>query len=186
MNKPIVFWLMLALLPALLSAQTDVPRFSKYPVAGSGCFVYMPADPGEFTASDSEDGSKVYVGEAVQGDFFFAAIVVQLSAPLDAEDPVTGWDFDVHYDLMESYLNFLQAQLGVTASAGYGRGHKMESNSMAVGVIDYWQDGEGQQYAVKSWCDPHFLAVLMVYGPGEYPHFNAQEMYLNGFRFPEQ
>lgn len=176
----------LALLPAALSAQTDVPRFSKYPVAETGCTLYMPADPGEFTASDSEDGSKVYVGEVQSGDYFFAAIVVKLAEPIDGSDPITGWNFGANYLLMESYLDFLKGQFGVTDAAGYGKGHTMESNEMAVGMIDYWLDAEGVRYAIKGWCDPHFLAVLMVYGPDEYPHFNALELYLNGFRFPAQ
>jgi hypothetical protein len=87
--------------------------------------------------------------------------------------------------MITSYLDFLQGQFGITGAAGYGKGHTMETAPNAIGVIDYWEDAEGLQYAVKSWCDGDFLSVMILYGAGEYPIFNAQEMFLNGFRFPE-
>lgn len=54
----------------------------------------------------------------------------------------------------------------------------------ALGMIDYWEDRDGLSYSVKGWIDPNFLSVMYIYGEGDYPSFNLQEMYLNGFRFP--
>lgn len=157
----------------------SVPRFAKYDVAETGCKVYLPADPGEFELTLSEDKSEVYTAEVTHNDYNFAVIVVKFSEPIgDVDDDKT--------DMVTSYLDFLQGQFGITASAGYGKGHTMESAPDAVGVIDYWEDNEGLQYAIKSWCDGNYLSVLMLYGQGEYPIFNVQEMFLNGFRFPEE
>jgi hypothetical protein len=173
----------LPLLLALLSLATiarsqDIPQFAKYQVAGTGCHVYLPGDPGEFELSLSEDSSEIYIGEVSHNDFFFAVIAVKFSEPL-------GTDKLVNEDLTMSYLDFLQEQFGVVAAAGYGTGHTLESAPAAIGVIDYWEDVDGLQYAVKAWCDGNYLAVLLLYGPDQYPHFGAQEMFLNGFRFPE-
>ena len=88
-------------------------------------------------------------------------------------------------DLTMPYPDFLQEQFAVIASAGYGKGHTLESTPAAIGVIDYWENVDGLQYAVKAWCDGDYLAVLLLCGPQEYPVFSVQEMFLNGFRFPE-
>lgn len=156
----------------------SVPRFKKYDVAQTGCAVYLPADPGEFSMTLSEDESEVYTAEVGHGDFSFAVIVVRLKEPLND-------NADEKNDLMTAYLDFLQDQFSVTEAAGYGWGHTLESAPKAVGVIDYWEDADGLSYAVKAWCDGNVLSVLMLYGKGEYPYFNAQQMYLDGFRFPQ-
>lgn len=156
-----------------------VPRFAKYDVAETGCKVYLPADPGDFEMTMSEDKSEVYTAEVTHNDYNFAVIVVKLSEPLEDDNAVKE-------DLLTSYLDFLQEQFSVTGSAGYGKGHTLDSAPKAIGVIDYWEDAEGLQYAIKGWCDGNYLAVLMLYGADEYPIFNVQEMFLNGFRFPEE
>lgn len=37
---------------------------------------------------------------------------------------------------------------------------------------------------VKGWVDANRLALLFVHGKGDYPILNAQQMFLDGFRFP--
>jgi len=172
------------ILPLLLVLTTvawsqSVPRFAKYAIAETGCNVYLPGDPGAFEMSLSEDNSEVFTGEVTHNDFNFAVILVKFSEPI-------GNDKETMNDMITSYLDFLQTQFGVTGSAGYGLGHTLESAPGAVGVIDYWEDADELQYAVKSWCNGEFLAVLLLYGAEEYPIFNAQQMFLDGFRFPEK
>jgi hypothetical protein len=156
-----------------------VPRFAKYDIGETGCKVYLPSDPGDFEKSLSEDNSEVYTGESEHEGFKFAVILVKFSEPI-------GNETEVKNDMMTSYLDFLQTQFGVTESTGYGLGHTLESAPDAVGVIDYWVDSDGIEYAIKSWCDGDYLAVLLLYGVGEYPIFNVQQMFLDGFRFPSE
>lgn len=161
-------------------AQVDeeqVPRFQKFPVAETGHFMYFPEGTEVvFTTSDSEDGSKVYTTDVPFGNFNFAAIVVDLK--------------DVTYDtkedkeaLITAYLDFLRENYSIAANAGIGFGHTLESSPDAVGAIDYWEDDDLMQYAVKAWMDEKTLAVLMIYGANEYPYYNAQTLFLDGFRF---
>jgi hypothetical protein len=154
----------------------SVPRFAKYDIAETGCAVYLPGDPGEFDLTYSEDSSEVYTGEVTHEDFNFAVILVKFYEPLGDENEVKN-------DMIKGYLDFLQGQFSITGSAGYGEGHTMDAAPNAVGVIDYWEDSDGLQYAIKSWCDGKFLAVLLLYGNEEYPIFNAQQMFLDGIRF---
>jgi hypothetical protein len=172
-------FLLLFLAAGILTYAQSVPRFAKYDIAETGCKVYLPSDPDEFELTLSEDKSQVYTGEVTHEEFNFAVILVKFSEPI-------GDDADIKNDMITSYLDFLQTQFGVTGSAGYGLGHTLESAPNAVGVIDYWEDSDGLQYAVKSWCDGDYLAVMILYGAEEYPIFNVQEMFLNGFRFPEE
>ena len=50
-------------------------------------------------------------------------------------------------------------------------------------MIDYWEDKDGDRWAVKGWVDANRLAVMYIYGKGDYPYLNAQQMFLDGFRF---
>lgn len=175
---------LLALMLSLTAfAQSQpVPRFAKYAVAKTGCSVYLPGDPGQFELTLSQDSSEVYTGEVQQGEFYFAVIVVKFT-------PATASEIESQEDkelLMESYMDYLKEQFSIEEAAGYGRGHTMDDAPKAAGVIDYWTGDDKTEYAVKSWCDGQYLSVLLLYGPKEYPHYNAQNMFLNGFRFPGQ
>ncbi len=158
-------------------AFTQVPRLTKYTIGDSGASAYFPSEP-EFELSYSEDSSKVYTGEVESDSFNFAAIVVQFKENI-------GNDKVANEDLLIAYLDFMKAQFNITETAGYGKGHTMDSNPDAAGVIDYWEDAEGINYQVKGWVDDAFLALMIIYGDSEYPIFNISQMFLNGFRFPE-
>ena len=113
---------------------------------------------------------------AVQRRMRAAAALAPIDAALDA-------DADGTEELLVSYLAFLQQQFDVRESAGVGRGHRLESHPAARGVIDYWRSADGERWAVKGWVDRERLAVLMVRGPDDYPHFNAAQLYFDGYRF---
>lgn len=157
-------------------AQEPVPRFKKYPVMETGCSYYLP-DSTEFELSFSEDGSKVITGELLFGEFHFSTITVEFVKGMElAKEDMPA--------LIESYLNYLMSTLDIVQSAGIGWGHTLDSNPKAIGAIDYWVDSEGTQFAVKVWCDNNYMAVLFLYGDKEYPYYTAQQLFLDGFRFP--
>ena len=145
--------------------ETKVPRFEKRSIAETGCFFYGPQDFPELEKSYSEDGSEVYSGEFMVGNHNFGVIMVKFIPEMTASSP------EEMEALMESYMDFLAEQANVPN---------------ARGGIDYWEDAGAQQYAVKGWVDTRFLCVLYISGDTEYPVFNVQEIYLNGFRFPEE
>lgn len=71
------------------------------------------------------------------------------------------------------------------AYTGSGIGHTLESNPIAKGYIDYWEDAEGDSWAVKACIDGNYLTVMYIAGDIDNMNFNLQQMFLNGFRFPE-
>lgn len=160
---------------ASLFAQDTIPRFKKIPVQKSGCFMYAP-DTLQFDLSYSDDSSAVYTGEWIIGDHRFAAIIVDLNN-------VTFESKEEKEDLLMSYMDFLQSSFEITDAVGYGKGHTLENDPTAIGVIDYWMDASADEWAVKGWINDDYIAVLMIYGAGQYPHHSIQEMYLNGIRF---
>ncbi len=181
--KRIATWLSLLLLPILLTAQTTstakVPRLSKMAIGQSGCAAYFPAGMPDFELSKSEDGADVYTSEVEVDGFLFGCIAVKFGEPFTDSSP------EEMEALLISYMEFLQSNFGITASAGVGKGHTLESAPDARGVIDYWEDAAGVQYAVKGWVNQQALGIMVIYGASEYPHFNLQQMYLDGFRFGE-
>lgn len=174
--RPLILVLLICAVHSLQAQQ--VPRFAKYPIGDSGCEGYFPGDP-EFEMTWSDDSSKVYTGEVALDSFNYFAICVKLSEPQSASQRE-------QLDLLESYMDFLQEALEVTGSAGYGEGHTLEYYPSVSGVIDYWEDAGGNSYTVKGWTNTQYLVVLGIYGQGEYPYFNAGQMYLEGIRFPEE
>jgi hypothetical protein len=160
------------------AGDTPVPRFEKQLAFDGGPSVYLLKGTDPYEKSLSDDGSEVYTAEGSQGEYNFASIVVRFVPPMKDASPE---DME---GLLVGYLEFLQTQFGVTEAAGVGRGHTKESLPDVRGVIDYWVDADGLRYAIKGWVDQNFLGVQMIYGPDEYPIFNAQQMFLDGFRFP--
>jgi hypothetical protein len=151
-------------------------NFRKYQVAQTGCYCYMPADPGNFEEQKSEDGQLMYLAEVEVNDNLFGIIMVVLNKEFST------YSANDLKDLLVSYMDFLKESFEVTGSAGYGYGHTLSSNLKAQGIIDYWQCKEGKEIAVKGWIDNNTLAFLYVKGK-ELPNPNVQSMFLNGFIF---
>lgn len=161
--------------PEKPAEKPPVPRFEKQAIGACGCAVYAPPGLVVEAPTKSQDGADVWTAVAHHGGYEFGVVAVKFAEPFAEADPLE--------DLLVSYMDFLKSQLGITGAAGVGRGHTLESNPAAKGVIDYWTDAEGDSWAVKGWVDPKRLAVLYIAGKGEYPYFTAQQLYLDGFRF---
>lgn len=181
--KSLATFLSFLVLPFFLAAQSDtkipVPRLSKIPIGQSGCSAYFPDGMSEFELSKSEDGSDVYTGEANVDGYYFACITVKFAEPL------TNISAEEQEELLISYMDYLKNNFGIITSAGVGRGHTLESAPDARGVLDYWEDAEKTKFAVKGWVNSNYIGIMILYGPTEYPIFNVQQMYLDGFRFGE-
>jgi hypothetical protein len=160
-------------------AQESFPRLIKQSIGTSGCQAYFPGTVATFDLSYSEDGAKIFTGELLTNGFGFGTITVQFANPITDRDGVV-WD-----GLVDSYLNFLQQQMNITQSAGLGKGHSLESHPIAKGYLDYWTDVDNVQYVIKAWMDENYMGILYVYGDTNQLNFNIQELFLNGFRFPE-
>jgi hypothetical protein len=111
------------------------------------------------------------------GEFNYGVICVRFN------DTDEGTE-DELIELLISYLDFLQGQLGITGTVGYGKGHRLAQYTDVYGVLDYWEDVDGFQYTVMGWISNEYLAVQLVYGikEAEQPVYN---MYFQGLRLPE-
>lgn len=166
------------LLPVLLCVCLNAATQSlkKYPVANTGCSVYMFCDPKRFTADIDDDSSNVYTSECFVGEVKYGVMLIELRKPIasiaKAED-----------ELLER-LDFLKADFSVTDSAGYGRGHRLNQNENTRGVIDYWKDSEGNNWKIKAWTDLKFVAILYALSKTELPEQRVS-VFLEGIRFKE-
>ncbi len=156
----------------------QVPHFSKYQISETGYSSYFPADPGKFEVQKSEDDLLLYLGETEVQSCKYGLILVLF------EDKLAGSSKEELQDLLISYMDHLKTSFEITGSAGYGKGHTLDSNPDAQGVIDYWENAAGLQYAVKGWIDKNALGFLYV-SAKELPNINYQNLFLNGFRFKE-
>lgn len=155
----------------------QAPRFSKQALGESGLYAYLP--PGMiFEHSHSEDGSDIFTGEAeMAGGYTFGVIAVRFLEPMQDLAP------EARESVLISYMEFLREEvIMATSSVGFGKGHRLDEVPEAVGVIDYMEDAEGLQYAVKGWITARHLVYYYVYGQDEYPYVSAYQMYVDGLR----
>jgi len=174
-----VLTLVFSLFTVFNQAQESFPRFVKQAISTSGCQAYFPGTVDDFEMSYSQDGAEVYTGEIETNGYNFATITVKFAEPIPDQNAVV-WD-----GLVDSYLTYLQQQFSIIESAGIGKGHTLESHPIAKGYLDYWADVDGIQYVIKAWMDENYLGILMVYSETNDLDFNLQQVFLNGFRFPE-
>jgi hypothetical protein len=160
----------------LISTQAySQDQFRKYPIGASGCSAYFFSDPGQANVSFSPDSSTVYTIESQDTEgITYSIIVIDLSIELMEEEIEP---------MLISYVDYLKEQFGVTASVGYGKGHRLGSYDKARGVIDFWNTKE-DDVAVKAWGDPNFLSVMMVFSERGKDVTNKSQAFFNGFRFP--
>jgi len=174
-----LFLIIQSILAIVVSGQeTASTSFRKYPVESTGCFVYLPAAPGEWKLDKSEDGSDVYTLSQEFDGYSFDVIAVKFGNPL------TGASHEEMEGLLISYLNYLKSQLGVTESVGYGKGQQLPGNETAIGVLDFWKAPDESQSKVKGWITESHLAVLLVSGNSDPSEKATTNVFLNGFRFP--
>ena len=100
--------------------------------------------------------------------FLFGCIVVRFS------ESNLGFSPDDMEQLLLGYMEYLKEVFEVTKSAGAGTGHTLESCPDARGVIDFLEDTNENQLAVKGWVNQKYLGFLYLSGAEEYPHFNLQ------------
>jgi hypothetical protein len=172
MRKLAVFYLLILFVN---SSQSQGLR--KYAISNSGCSLYMYCDPKKFDFDYSEDSSKVYTGECINGEVNYGVICIKLLTPVD--------DLNKAEELMTSYLDFLKADFHVKDSAGYGRGHILNKNEKTKGIIDYWKDTEEQNWKIKAWTDGRYIGVLYAHSKKELPESKVN-VFLDGFRLPEK
>ncbi len=161
----------------LATSQTSTPRLSKYFIDRSGHALYLPAKPNKVEISYSPDSSKVYTINCIdttqKANFYFGAIVV------DLKESIVGNEENI----LEKYLDYLKSNFKIKESAGYGKGHILETHPAAKGMIDYWRDEEGNEWKITGWADANTIVVMYEYGAKEYPIFNIVDLFMKGFRF---
>lgn len=165
-----------ALFTAAQDGEFKIPRFTKTAISTSGCFAYLPVSDAIFDVSYSPDSSIVYTGDFPVDDYHYALIVVKLKDTYLAGK-------EEKENMLISYLDFLKESFSIEGAAGYGMGRMLESNPDAIGILDYWEDTDKDQWVVEGWADGSTIAVMMIYGPGEFPNTNVANIYLEGFRF---
>lgn len=157
----------------LVNAQTL--KFNWYSVDDLPYSIYFPVKP-VFEKSYSDDGSPVYTTQTEQYGFTYGLICVQFKENI-------GDDKEVWKDLITGYISFLNAdvfQLKNTVDPGFG--HSLTNDSETIGLLQYGETAEKEQYVTKAWINSQGIAILYIHGMSEV-EYSLQQTYLNGFSF---
>ena len=161
----------------LISTISFSQSLKKYAIGTSGCSVYMLCDPGQFQMTFSEDSSAVFTGECKPDSVTYGIICVKLKETIPAGDDAE--------DLLISYLDYLKTAFKIKSSSGYGKGQTLNSKADARGVLDFWNDEVGNEWKVKGWTDGKVISILYVIEKSKSEYPAKHDVFLNGFRFPE-
>ncbi|MGE0637432.1 MAG: hypothetical protein AB7G44_03345 [Bacteroidia bacterium] len=164
------------LIAACTSLTAQDVRYKNYPVGTTGYSVLFPADPGapEFTLNNSE--LEQYTMEVSSNGKRYGMQLILLGTNFINSDKETL------ESLLVSYMQLLKLSYDVTSGIGYIREQKHPVNADANGILDFWEDERGAQWAVKGWVDKTVLVVMYVYTPNP-DGMNVPYEFLDGFSF---
>jgi hypothetical protein len=177
---PIIPVIAYALLVAFfLPLHSFSQSWSREYIGDSECSALFPYNP-EWELSYAEDSSMVWVGEVSDGDIFYGVICVEFAE---------GFGYDASKEelisVAESYLDYLRGEFNIVSHTGYETGFNLESEEEATGIADYWEDNEGDPWAVKTWIDPYNMAVMYIYSNPENSLTEYKDTFFDSFTFPD-
>lgn len=158
-----------------LSAGIYGQSLKKYPLAESGCQYYGYCEI-KFEYSKSVDSSAIWSGECIKDSVGYGVICVRLLSPIK--------EMNLAEDMMIAYADYLKSSFEIKKSAGYGKGHRLQQRENTRGIVDYWEDGEKNNWKIKAWTDGKCIGFLYVYSKKalQEPRVN---LFLDGLRLPE-
>jgi hypothetical protein len=172
----------MVLLCALLNTSlAQCIRPTKYPIGNSGFFAYFTSQPDNVDISTLDTGDIIFTTQATCGNVQTGIVCVKFGT--DQAD-----DAEVLQTQLENYIDIVKNMVGITESAGYGRGHIHPEDKSAYGIIDYCTDANSNNWAFKAWINTKAAAVLyFMYPPSAenqaQTSTNIQQLFLDGFRF---
>jgi hypothetical protein len=156
-------------------AQSFKKVFIKDSINNSGCYLYSWCDF-QFKTEYSQDSSLVFESLCEKDGFNYGVINIKLHQAFE--------NLDQAQESMIRYLDYLKTSFKITLSAGYGKGHRLNSNENTCGVIDYWADSDKNNWKIKGWTNGKYIGILYVYSTKELPELKLN-IYLDSFRFPD-
>ncbi len=157
-----------------ISAQTI--QLKNYSINNTGYSALFPADPGKADFSMNNSELEEYMMEVSSNGKRYGLQLVLLGKNFLNSDKETL------ESLLVSYMQLLKLSYDVTSGIGYIREQKHPSNSDANGILDFWEDERGGQWAVKGWVDRNALAVLYVHTRSA-ADMRVPYEFLDGFSF---
>ncbi|MEO5945497.1 MAG: hypothetical protein ABIP79_01685 [Chitinophagaceae bacterium] len=167
-----IYRLLILILFTAVSSQAQTLK--KYSISNSGCFFYNYCES-KFKVDYSSDSSKVYTGECTVGNVTYGTICVLLLNPVS--------DLVAAEDLLIAYVDYLKSSFSIQKSAGYGKGHRLNSNENTRGILDYWEDAEKDKWKIKAWTDGKYIGFMYAYSSKDLPEAKVNA-FLNGFVLP--
>ncbi|MFZ5551704.1 MAG: hypothetical protein ACOZCO_01210 [Bacteroidota bacterium] len=172
---------LLLLLSAIMGfSQPGRINLTHKPIYDSGVSANVPDSMPDARRVPADDSSMVYMQKYTDtvSMFTFMYVIVKFKTPL--EENLKNKEKE---NMLKAYLEFLKDQFLIEEYWGFGSGYTHEKIPGAFAVIDFWKDEKQNDWAVKAWITKTHIAVMMVYGKGDYPVFEVRQSFFDGVRF---
>lgn len=166
--------LIFLLTTSLVLSYTSSRNFKRRFISNTGCSIRIPGETFRLDKTYSETGDQLFLSSVAKGKANYGFILARLH---DKITEITEAE-QVLFDFMEGLLD----PLAIDHTTGMSAGHEHRFTKTARGMLEYWQDDEGNDWKVKGWTNGRFMALLYVKNFTEESIKEVDE-FLNSFRF---
>jgi len=145
-------------------------KFKNYFIGDTGCSALMFTN--QFKKSLTPSGDIFYFSEFTEKDVTYGIICIQLKQQYEIAE-TSG--------MLANYINKLRAPYFILHNTGLGQASDWNHVS-SIALVDYWQDGDQQDWKVKGYANENTLAILYVKNIG-HVEVKKQDLFLDGFHF---
>ncbi len=164
--------LLFLLATSIVLRNTYPRRFKNYFIGNTGCSALMFSGKRKFDYTETETGDEIYFNEFNDKNITYGIICIRLQDEFELEDSAA---------MLRAYVNKLKGPFFILHSTGLQKEADWNS-AITYSAIDYWQDGDGQDWKVKGYTDGRFMSILYVKNISEVD-VARQDLFLDSFHF---
>jgi len=165
--------LILLLATSLMVRLTPSKKERNKFIGTTGCSALVFSGDARFHKSVTETGDDLYFHEHEEAGVEYGVICVQLKEQYEL------WEAA---DLLKQYIEVLKGPFFILHHTGLKKESDWNSESSHT-VVDYWQDGDKQDWKVKGYTNGRHIAVLYVKNISQ-AEVARQDLFLDSFHFP--
>jgi hypothetical protein len=145
-------------------------KFKNLFIGETGCSALMFSS--HFKKSLTPSGDVFYFNEFSEKEVTYGIICIELKQE---------YELRLTSEMLASYINKLRAPYFILHNTGLTQATDWNHVS-SIAMVDYWQDGEKQDWKVKGYANGNTLAILYVKNIG-HVEVKKQDLFLDGFHF---
>ncbi|MFL5811505.1 MAG: hypothetical protein ACJ749_18420 [Flavisolibacter sp.] len=163
--------LILLLATSFVLRLSSSKKFKNFFIGKTGCSALLLSSS-DFQSTITVSGDKLYFSEFSENKVTYGIICIHLRE---------ACELDEASKMLHNYLGKLMGPFYILHNTGAQKDVDWNTVSSKT-LVDYWQDGDKQDWKVKGYTDGRFMAVLYVKNIS-HVEVRKQDLFLDSFHF---